>query len=661
MGSQTVSLKFRTQMDGLSKLLESTQPHFVRCVKPNKKQEAHVFDGPMVMEQLNYLGVLETVRIRQMGYPVRKEYRAFVEEFWVLRSYLRGRGKAPQQVVPAATDGEGSSMYKQAGKRVAAEEHKKVAEAVVVAFIGAEGLIDSVGASVDQHSILHRSPAEGGSGGSGGSGSSGGGRQGGEGGAADGYNDSAPPLLIGQERAWQLGRTRLFLRDGVLPLLEKCVWKVRRYAATRLATVQRRRRCMIEYVNALRAALLVESTVRMFVGKRRVRRKREEAAAATRLQSCLARGRTARRAYEQKKRGACTMQALARGRKARLGTARRVRLLVPLQAIAKAFVGGLLYKRRRAAALTLHRVARGMLARKLARSMGNEYQLAQRIQTVVRGKLERGRYAHSLRAVVRLQAFARSLVAKAELRRAIKAVGALQLRARAMLIGNAARTVAVKWLLSDERAKQGQLTKRSILGRYGFNWKTRTFELSGLTLTYRKTKGTLSKFKSQLGVITINANDTVVQSSAIKPHCFMIRGVFQGLVQELFVVATSDEEREGWMKEIQTKIIAANFRSSGVSGGGAQITVLEIIRQRIRVIDPAHGAVKPVHKFPTLLNKRQSIMEKRKSMTGGGSPSATRKTRNSSDDSGDGDAPAGENLGRTQGAMAKTPSLDAIA
>jgi hypothetical protein len=606
MGSQTVAVKFRTQMDGLSKLLESTHPHFVRCVKPNKKQEAHVFDGPMVMEQLNYLGVLETVRIRQMGYPVRKEYHAFVAEFWVLRSYLRGKGKAPKALTPAARSGStgASTMYKQAGKRVVEEEHKRVAEAVVIAFIGADGQIDAMGAHVDEQSILNT------------------GRGGGEEKAGEGTQQ----LLMGQEKSWQLGQTRLFLRDGVMPLLEKCVWKVRRYASTRIATAQRRRRCFSEYTKARRSALICESVIRMFMGKCRVQRKRKEAVA---------------------------------------WAAHRVRLLVPLQAVARGFIAELRYKRQRVAALKLHCMVRGMLARKLARLKGNEFLLAQRIQSGARGKLARKRYAVSLGACVRIQQWVMLLrlvvAAKLQLQKALQAVRVLQLRGKAMLEGKEARTEAVQWLLSDERVKQGELLKRSILGRYGFNWKLRTFELDGLTLSYSKTKGLMSKFKTQAGTITINASDTVVQTSSLKPFCFMVRGVFQGLVQELFCVASSDEEREGWMKEIQTKIIAADFRSTGVNGGGQQITVMDILRQRIRVIDPSHGAAKPVHTFPTLLKKRQSVMEQRKSMVSPGATSKSGRSRNGSDDSGDGDASPSGRPGGIKGALAKTPSLDAIA
>jgi hypothetical protein len=39
------------------------------------------FDMPIVLEQLRYTGMLETIRIRKMGYPVRLRFAQFVERF----------------------------------------------------------------------------------------------------------------------------------------------------------------------------------------------------------------------------------------------------------------------------------------------------------------------------------------------------------------------------------------------------------------------------------------------------------------------------------------------------------------------------------------------------------------------------------------------------
>jgi myosin heavy subunit len=46
-------------------------------VKPNKLKRSGVYDFPMVLAQLLYAGVLETVRIRRQGFPFREGFADF--------------------------------------------------------------------------------------------------------------------------------------------------------------------------------------------------------------------------------------------------------------------------------------------------------------------------------------------------------------------------------------------------------------------------------------------------------------------------------------------------------------------------------------------------------------------------------------------------------
>lgn len=74
----TIASKFKTQLGALNDTLMATSPHYVRCVKPNKLKRPHTFDHEMILTQLLYSGVLETVRIRRQGFPFRETYL----EFW---------------------------------------------------------------------------------------------------------------------------------------------------------------------------------------------------------------------------------------------------------------------------------------------------------------------------------------------------------------------------------------------------------------------------------------------------------------------------------------------------------------------------------------------------------------------------------------------------
>ena len=116
------TVKGHTLAGGFSKSLKElvqelgrTQPHFIRCIKPNEKQQAKQWDEALVQRQLKYSGVMETTTIRkvqrcsagaecsgsaprnvltaplrpvasnvQMGYPVRNTFEAFVKQYKIL-------------------------------------------------------------------------------------------------------------------------------------------------------------------------------------------------------------------------------------------------------------------------------------------------------------------------------------------------------------------------------------------------------------------------------------------------------------------------------------------------------------------------------------------------------------------------------------------------
>ncbi|XP_069684997.1 unconventional myosin-XV isoform X6 [Periplaneta americana] len=77
----TVAARFHDSLQHLLESMSKCNPWFVRCIKPNSDKAPMKFDMPIVLEQLRYTGMLETIRIRKMGYPVRLRFAQFVERF----------------------------------------------------------------------------------------------------------------------------------------------------------------------------------------------------------------------------------------------------------------------------------------------------------------------------------------------------------------------------------------------------------------------------------------------------------------------------------------------------------------------------------------------------------------------------------------------------
>ncbi|CAK4154436.1 unnamed protein product [Aphanomyces euteiches] len=96
-GTMTVGRKFREQMADLMQQLNTTQPAFVRCVKPNNLRFPQGWNAELILNQLIYLGVMETVRIRRSGFPVRRTFAEFLDKYKLLyKVYSVKTKKFPQ-------------------------------------------------------------------------------------------------------------------------------------------------------------------------------------------------------------------------------------------------------------------------------------------------------------------------------------------------------------------------------------------------------------------------------------------------------------------------------------------------------------------------------------------------------------------------------------
>ncbi|XP_065175985.1 unconventional myosin-IXb-like isoform X3 [Sycon ciliatum] len=82
--SPTVGGQFMTSLNVLMESLGQSSPYFVRCIKSNPTQQPLAFDEKKIITQLRYCGMLETVRIRQLGYNIRMPIGEFLDLFGIL-------------------------------------------------------------------------------------------------------------------------------------------------------------------------------------------------------------------------------------------------------------------------------------------------------------------------------------------------------------------------------------------------------------------------------------------------------------------------------------------------------------------------------------------------------------------------------------------------
>ncbi|KAM6178583.1 unconventional myosin-XVI [Rhynchocyon petersi] len=82
----------KSLMDIIGKLQKCT-PHFIHCIKPNNSKLPDTFDNFYVSAQLQYIGVLEMVKIIRYGYPVRLSFTDFLTRFKPLTDTFLGEKK----------------------------------------------------------------------------------------------------------------------------------------------------------------------------------------------------------------------------------------------------------------------------------------------------------------------------------------------------------------------------------------------------------------------------------------------------------------------------------------------------------------------------------------------------------------------------------------
>ncbi|NXN48192.1 MYO19 protein, partial [Rhinoptilus africanus] len=107
----TVVSKFKGSLEHLMQILNSTTPHYIRCIKPNADCKAMTFKREEVLSQLQACGIVEAITISAAGFPIRIPFQSFTERYQILRksrgsnknraceTAVVGDDKAPRSVV----------------------------------------------------------------------------------------------------------------------------------------------------------------------------------------------------------------------------------------------------------------------------------------------------------------------------------------------------------------------------------------------------------------------------------------------------------------------------------------------------------------------------------------------------------------------------------
>eukprot|EP01012_Entosiphon_sulcatum_P009428 TRINITY_DN1529_c0_g1_i1.p1 TRINITY_DN1529_c0_g1~~TRINITY_DN1529_c0_g1_i1.p1 ORF type:complete len:1211 (-),score=268.71 TRINITY_DN1529_c0_g1_i1:635-4267(-) len=81
----TVGGFFKNQLAELMGIINSTNPHWIRCIKPHPAKKALMWHGVSVLNQLTTSGIIGTVKVRKAGFPIRIFFGDFMRRFRLIK------------------------------------------------------------------------------------------------------------------------------------------------------------------------------------------------------------------------------------------------------------------------------------------------------------------------------------------------------------------------------------------------------------------------------------------------------------------------------------------------------------------------------------------------------------------------------------------------
>ena len=352
MGAKTtVGSRFRQQLKALNGTLSQTSPHYIRCIKPNNLKYPGGFNSAKILEQLRYCGVLETVRIRCEGFPVRLPFADFCAKYAIFTNPVLAR-------------------YLPFDRHSFSEVDSKERASAMLAC-------------------------------------------------------ALEPLGMSEEEAdWQLGNTKVFLKDKAKKGLDAAIRTLDHNAAS---SIQAQCRRIIEtrrYSRARFVLIRLQARIRCNQNMARL----EKARKGLEAMQALLRKRYHAKIFARHRACAIKLQSFARGaavRKVVGKKARQERAAALFQTRVRSHLAFTKYRRARQSALALQNLMRAKIARRYLGHLKEERADKERrastmIQSWARSRISRMSFKQHQQAVVIFQTLARARKAMHEAKRRFK-------------------------------------------------------------------------------------------------------------------------------------------------------------------------------------------------------------------------------------------------
>eukprot|EP01133_Synstelium_polycarpum_P016755 gene16755-19921_t len=78
---QMAGQQFKSAINELVSVLSQCHPHYIRCIKSNDQKKPSYFDVDRVVNQLKYLNIVESVRVRKAGFCQKLHFNKFFERY----------------------------------------------------------------------------------------------------------------------------------------------------------------------------------------------------------------------------------------------------------------------------------------------------------------------------------------------------------------------------------------------------------------------------------------------------------------------------------------------------------------------------------------------------------------------------------------------------